>query len=62
EYLWYFEQLCKKDGKDARTILKPYMDKLFADGILTIADADAFAEVRREVVKMIIDFQQEKKD
>lgn len=61
EYLWYFEQLCKKAGKDARAILAPYMEKLFGDGILTLADADTFDEVRREVVKWIIELQQEQK-
>ena len=52
EYLYLFEELCKKTGKDFRAETAPLFDALY-EGIRVKADADLFGEVRRKLAEKI---------
>lgn len=53
EYLYLFEELCKKTGRNFRAEISPLFDRLY-DGVVVKADADTFDDIRRELADKIL--------
>lgn len=53
EYLYLYEELCKKSGADFRKEMQPLFDALY-DGVCVKADADTFDKVRAKLAEKIV--------
>lgn len=53
EYLYLYETLCKKAGKDFRSEMAPLFSRLY-EGVTVKADADTFDAVRAVLVEKIV--------
>lgn len=58
EYLYLYEELCKKVGKDFRSEMQSLFDRLYKD-VLVTATSEDFASVRRQLAHKIVAIKKE---